>query len=56
MLSKVLRDLLAVPHIHAVSIYGDGMVLQGVGDNQGDQLLRKLVGAEVVGAAGDCHG
>ena len=44
-----------VAHVQAVAVDRQRLVLQGVGDHQRDQLLRELVGAEVVGAARD-HG
>ena len=45
-----------VPDLHAVAVDGELLVVLHVVDHQGDQLLRKLVGAVVVGAAGDIHG
>ena len=42
-----------VPDVLAVSVHGELPALQTVVDDQGDQLLRELIGAVVVGAVGD---
>ena len=41
-----------VPDLHAVSVYRDGLVVQDVGDHQGDQLFRELERAVIVGTVG----
>ena len=45
-----------VPDLHAVAVDGKLLVVLHVVDHQGDQLLGELVGAVVVGAAGDVDG
>ena len=45
-----------VPHVCPVAVDGEGLVLQRMDKHEGDELLRKLVRAVVVGAAGDGHG
>lgn len=44
-----------VPDLHAVAVDGKLLVVLGVVDHQGDQLLRELPHAVVVAAAGDVH-
>src|SRR5574342_1071964 len=44
-----------VAHVQAVAVDREGLVPQGVGDHERDELLRELVGAVVVGAAGHQH-
>ena len=44
-----------VTHLHTVAVNGQRLVVGGVVQHQGDQLLRELIGAIVVGAAGDVH-
>ena len=45
-----------VPDLHTVAVDGELLVVLHIVDHQGDQLLRELVGAVVVGAAGDVDG
>ena len=45
-----------VPDVQPLAVHRQRLVHQGVGDHQGDQLLGEMVGAVVVGAAGDSHG
>jgi hypothetical protein len=42
-----------VPDVEAITIDGNWLILQGIGDNQGNQLLGKLVWPEVIGTAGN---
>ena len=44
-----------VPDLHAVAVDGKLLVVLGIVDHQGDQLLRELPHAVVVAAAGDVH-
>ena len=44
-----------VPYLHPVAVDRQGLVLPGVVYHQGDEFFRELVGAVVVGAAGDIH-
>ena len=52
----VIFHIQPVADLHTVAVDGQLLVVLDVVDHQGDQLLRELVGAVVVGAAGDVHG
>ena len=45
-----------VPHVRPVAIDGKGLIFQRVDEHEWDELLRELVRAVVIGAAGDGHG
>ena len=51
----VIFHIQPVADLHAVAVDGQLLVVLDVVDHQGDQLLRELVGAVVVGAAGNVH-
>lgn len=53
--AAVVFDVNPVPDVLAVAVDGDGFTGQGVQDDGRDELLRVLVGAVVVAAAGDDH-
>ena len=53
--AAVVADVDPVANLHAIAVDGQGNVRQGIGDEQRDQLLGKLVRAVIVGAASD-HG
>ena len=52
----VVLDIEPVADVEALAVDGEGLVMQGVDDHEGDQLLREVIGAIVVGAAADRHG
>ncbi len=52
----VILHVEPIPHVEALAVDGQGFVIEGVGDHQGDELFRELVGAVVVGTATDGHG
>jgi hypothetical protein len=52
----VVLDVEPVALVAAVAVEGDLLVVEQVGDEQRDHLLGELVGAVVVGAAGDDAG
>ena len=52
----VILHIQPVADLHTVAVDGQLLVVLDVVDHQGDQLLRELVGAVVVGAAGDVDG
>ena len=41
-----------VPDVGAVAVEGQGEIIEGVGDEEGDQFFRVLIGAEIVGGPG----
>ena len=47
----VILHIQPVPHVLSLAVHRQGLVVQGVGDHQGDQLLREVVGTVVVAAA-----
>ena len=49
----VVLDIEPVPHVETGAVDGQGFVVQGVDDHEGDELLGEVVGAVVIGAAGD---
>ena len=49
----MILDIQPVSHLHAVSVNRELLVMLDVIDHQRDQLLRELIRAVVVGAAGD---
>ena len=49
----MILDIQPVAHLHAVSVNRELLVMLDVIDHQRDQLLRELIRAVVVGAAGD---
>ena len=52
----VILNVQPVADLHSVAVDGQLLVVLDIVDHQGDQLLRELVGAVVVGAAGDVDG
>ena len=52
----VVLHIQPIPNVQALAVHRQGLVRQGVGDHQGDQLLGEVIGPVVVGAAGDGHG
>ena len=50
---RMIIDIEPVAHVGAVAVDGQGLPLDGVEDQQRDQLLRELVGPVVVRAVGD---
>lgn len=54
--TAVILHIQPVTNVQTLAIDGQGLVVQGVGDHQGNQLLREVIGAVVVGAAADGHG
>ena len=51
----VIIHIEPVPNLHTVAVNRKRLMLHGIADHQRDQLLRVLVGAVVVGAAGDVY-
>ena len=51
----VILHIQPVADLHTVAVDGQLLVVLDVVDHQGDQLLRELIGAVVVGAAGNVH-
>src|SRR5262249_35920882 len=49
----VVEDIEPISHVPAVAVERDRAILEGVGDEERDHLLRVLIGAEVVAAARD---
>ena len=49
----VILHIQPVPDVEALAVHGQGLVVEGVGDHQGDQLLGEVIGPVVVGAAAD---
>ena len=54
--TAVILHIQPVPHIDALAVHGQGLVVQGVGDHEGDELFWEVVGAVVVAAPADGHG
>ena len=52
----VILYIQPVTDLHTVTVYRKLFVMLHVVDHQRDQLLRELIGAVVVAAAGDVHG
>jgi len=48
----MILDINPIADLPAVAVEGERLVVQRVGDEEGDEFLDVLVGAEVVGAAG----
>ena len=53
MARAVILHIQPVPDVQALAVHRQGLVVQGVGDHQGDQLLGEVVGPVVVGAAAE---
>src|SRR5699024_776405 len=53
--SAVIVDVQPVTDVHAIAVQRHGTAVEQVGDEQRDDLLRKLVRPVVVGASGDRH-
>ena len=51
----VVLHIQPVPDIQTFPVDRQGLVIQCIGNHQWNQLLREMVGAIVVGAAGDSH-
>lgn len=49
----VILDIEPIPDVQPLPIDGKGFILLRLGDHQGDQFLRELIGAIVVGAPAD---
>ena len=52
----MIADVEPVAHVHAIAIDGNGFAAQNALDDDGDELLRELIGAVVVGAVRDERG
>ena len=52
----VILHVQPIPHVDAFAVHGQGLVVQGVGDHEGDEFLGEVVGAVVVAAPADGHG
>ena len=50
---RVISHIQPIPNVAAVTVHGERLSLQHIQDHEGDELLRELVRAVIVGAVGE---